>query len=201
MWGSRYHLADLITPVVGQSSSHVRNSQHFAEKMRESHVDDTEQLRSYDVKSLFTSVPVDKAIELVEKKLRQDPTLTDRTNMNPSDIAKLLTICLNCTYFVFDGQFYPQIHGAPMGSPVSPLVCNLYMEAFEESAISTAPIPPGWWLRYVDDTYCKITSSDADESTQHLNSVDPNIQVTTETESNGELTFLDTCTVRRMMAH
>ena len=129
--------------MVGQSSSYVRNSQHFAEKMRESHVDDTEQLRSYDVKSLFTSVPVDKAIELVEKKLRQDPTLTDRTNMNPSDIAKLPTICLNCTYFVFDGQFYRQIHGAPMGSPVSPLVCNLYMEAFEESAISTTPIPPG----------------------------------------------------------
>ena len=160
-------------------------------------MDDTEQLRSYDVKSLFTSVPVDKAIELVEKKLRQDTTLTDRTNMNPSDIAKLLTICLNCTYFVFDGQFYRQIHGAPMGSPGSPLVCNLYMEAFEESAISTAPIPSGWWLRYVDDTNCKINSSDADEFTQHLNSVDPNIQLTTETESNGELAFLDTCTVRQ----
>ena len=108
------HLADLITPVVSHSRSHMRNSQHFADKMRESHVDDTEQLRSYDVKSLFTNVPVDKAIELLEKKLRQDPTLTDRTNMNPSDIAKLLTICLNCTYFVFDGQFYRQVHGAPM---------------------------------------------------------------------------------------
>ncbi|XP_068750936.1 uncharacterized protein [Montipora capricornis] len=94
------------------------------------------------------------------------------------------------TSFVFDGQFYRQIHGAPMGSPVSPLVCNLYMEAFEESAISTAPIPPGWWLRCVDDTNCKTTSSDADEFTKHLNSVDPNIQLTTETESNGELAFL-----------
>ena len=69
--------------------------------------------------------------------------------------------------------------------------------AFEESAISTAPIPPGWWLRYVDDTNCKITSSDADEFTQHLNSIDPNIQLMTETESNGELAFLNTCTVRQ----
>ena len=46
-------------------------------------------------------------------------------------------------------------------------------------------------------TNCKITSSDADEFTQHLNSVDPNIQLTTETESNGELAFLATCTVRQ----
>ena len=88
------HLADLITPVVGQSNSYVRNSQHFAEKMRESPVDDTEQLRSYDVKSLFTSVPVDKAIELVEKKLRQDPTLTDRTNMNPHHLSQLHLFCV-----------------------------------------------------------------------------------------------------------
>ena len=72
-----------------------------------------------------------------------------------------------------------------MGSPVSPL------------AISTATTPPGWWLRYVDDTNCKISSSSADEFLQHLNSIDPNIQLTTETESEGKLAFLDTCTVRQ----
>ena len=73
--------------------------------MRDGHVEDSEELRFYDVRSLFTSVPVDKAIKLVEKKLQQDPTLVHRTKMDPSDITKLLAICLNCTYFVFNGQF------------------------------------------------------------------------------------------------
>ena len=66
------YLADLITPVVGQTKSYVKNSQHFAQMMRDSHVEDSEEFRSYDVRSLFTSVPVDKVIKLVQKKLQQD---------------------------------------------------------------------------------------------------------------------------------
>ena len=30
-----------------------------------------------------------------------------------------------------------------MGSPVSPIVANLYMEYLEQNAVSTAPNPPG----------------------------------------------------------
>ena len=30
-----------------------------------------------------------------------------------------------------------------MGSPVSPIVANLYMEYLEQKALSTAPTPPG----------------------------------------------------------
>ena len=45
-------------------------------------------------------------------------------------------------YFFFQGQFYEQVKGAAMGSPVSPIVTNLYMQYFEQKALSTAT-PPG----------------------------------------------------------
>ena len=38
-----------------------------------------------------------------------------------------------------------QIHGAAMGSQVSPIVCNLFMEDLEQRAIATALHPPSWW--------------------------------------------------------
>ena len=37
-----------------------------------------------------------------------------------------------------------------MGSPVSPIVRNLYMEDFETKALSRVPLPPDCWFRYLD---------------------------------------------------
>ena len=44
------------------------------------------------------------------------------------DITLLLEFCLKSTYFSFQGKYYEQVEGVAMGSPVSPIVANLYME-------------------------------------------------------------------------
>ena len=59
------------------------------------------------------------------------------------DIILLLEFCLKNTYFSFQGQLFEQVESAAMGSPVSPIVANLYMEYLEQKAISIAPNPPG----------------------------------------------------------
>ena len=76
--------------------------------------------------------------------------------------CQLLKFCLDTTYFVYKNQIYKQKRGAARGSPVSPVIANLYMEVFEERALSTTPHPPphpcgsGTWmtrsLRFMNTT-------------------------------------------------
>ena len=58
-----------------------------------------------------------------------------------------------------------------MGSPISPIVANLYMEEFEARAIQSSPNPPLLWRRFVDDTFVVMKKCHREEFLQHLNSV------------------------------
>ena len=91
----------------------------------------------------FTSVPVDPALNIIRDLLEKDHTIKDRTVLAINDIILLLEFCLKNTYFSFQDQFYEQVEGAAMGSPVSPIVANLYMGYIEQKALCTAPHPPG----------------------------------------------------------
>ncbi len=44
---------------------------------------------------------------------------------------QLIELCLQSTYFQFHDTFYEQTDGAAMGSPLSPIVGNLFMAALE----------------------------------------------------------------------
>ena len=82
-----------------------------------------------------------------------------------------------------------------MGSPVSPIVCNLFMEDLEHRAITTAPADfmPQFWKRYVDDVLAKIKKHQEKALEDHLNQVDPtkSIQFTHEKMENNTIPMLD----------
>ena len=80
-----------------------------------------------------------------------------------------------------------------MGSPVSPIVANLYMEHFEGEAIRSASYPPMYWYRFVDDTWVIQQQAHKQSFLDHINSIDPNIKFTVKgNQENGAIPFLDT---------
>ena len=86
----------------------------------------------------------------------------------------------------YGGDFYEQQEGAAMGSPISAVVANLYMEFFEELALRSAPAKPRlFWKRHVDDTCCIVKKGTVEGLLDHLNSVRPSIGFTVEVKDGG----------------
>lgn len=186
------YLVTIISPVVGNSDHHLRNSKEWTNLVKRLILNDNEELVSFDVVALFTSIPTSIAVEAAKARLDRDSNLEDRTTLTSTDIASLMSFCLKATEFSFKGNYYKQIHGTAMGSPISVVVANLVMEVLEEKALQSFIHPPRIYKRYVDDTICVIRRDLIDEFHQHLNSQDSDIKFTVERYADDGLPFLDT---------
>ena len=185
------HLSRILAPLVGNTSHNVQNSQDFAKFISSQTLDDDETLVSFDIVSVFTKVPTQLAIQVAHQCLLDDTSLTSRTPQTTDEITTILKFWLNATYFAFCNSLYQQVHGTAMGSPVSVVVADLVMEDVESRALATFPSPPRFRKRYVDDT-CWAPRTDLVEDFHcHLNSIESSIQFTIETESDGQLAFLN----------
>ena len=82
-------------------------------------LDENERLVSYDVRWLFTNIPVNESISICERKLKQDDELGMRTDMDVDTIVQLLRFCEKSTEFQYNGTHCKQLDGVAMGPPVS----------------------------------------------------------------------------------
>ena len=89
--------------MVGASGRVLKNTEDLVSTMREVKIYEDEMLVSNDVKSLFTSIPIQESIRLCEQRLGGDETLSERTNMSVDTIITLLKFCLNSTAFIYWG--------------------------------------------------------------------------------------------------
>ena len=79
-----------------------------------------------------------------------------------------------------------------MGGPTSSTIAEIYMQAHESTAVSTALHPPKVWKRFLDYVYSIVERTHLENFFYYINNLHENIKFTMEEESNGELAFLDT---------
>ena len=146
---------------------------------------------NFDVVSLFTKIPVNLAVKVAEEILREDASLGQRTSLPVGDIIHLLSFYLKTTQFTYNGTYYQQVFGTAMGSPVSAVIANMVMEDVKQRALTSSPVKPFFWKRYVDDVISAVSGNEVEHLLSHLNSVEPSIQFTLEREKDRHFPFLD----------
>ena len=147
-------------------------------------------LVSYDVTSLFTNIPLqetsDIAINLI---FNHNPNL----NITRKELNKFFLFATSKTHFIFNSNFYNQIYGVAMGSPLAPVLANIFM-GFHESKwlIEYNLNKPKFYLRYVDDILAPFDNEqDSLNFLNFLNKRHPNIKFTIEKQNNHSIAFLD----------
>ena len=129
---------------------------------------------SYDVYGLFTSIPLKKTIDIaVNLIFDKYPDL----KITRQELKKLFEFATSGTHFLFDGSYYDQIDGVVMGSPLGPVLANLFMGFHEKRWLDQFQFCDVLlYHRYVDNIISLFNSEqDADEFLKFFNAQHPNI--------------------------
>uniref|UniRef100_A0A5S6PYN9 Reverse transcriptase domain-containing protein n=1 Tax=Trichuris muris TaxID=70415 RepID=A0A5S6PYN9_TRIMR len=160
------YLNTILRPLTGNRPSFVKNSKDFCNDIRQLLIAPTDIVVSYDVKDLFTSIPMTHTHTQCVRRTplcRHHPYKQDEPQSFPYNTAGFF--CMReGNYFRCQDKFFSQTSGAPMGSALSPILAEIFMEHFEERAFSTAPpsITPRLFKLYVDDIF-SITKAGYEE--------------------------------------
>jgi len=103
---------------------------------------------NFDIKDLYVNIPIDESLNIIKTKLLQNNN-TQITHQ----ILSLLRVILPQNYFTFQQQIYQPEQGLPVGSPISSLIAEIFLQYFEDANIKqlldTKNI--AFYVRYVDD--------------------------------------------------
>nr|VZI46190.1 unnamed protein product [Spirometra erinaceieuropaei] len=165
----------------------VKSAEEFLKSIRNLEIEPDEMMVSFDVVSLFTSIPTGLAISTIDELLQEKYDDVDQ-QLKRTHITELLELCLR-TFFTFGDRVYEQKKGTPMGTPLSGLIAEAVLQRLERLVFRL--YSPKFWARYVDDTFVVIKRNDVQNFKVLLNSVFPDIQFTMEEENNNQLPFLD----------
>ena len=142
-------------------------------------------LLSYDVTSLFTNIPLQETINIAINLI-----FNDNNNLN---ITRKELFATSQTHFIFNSKFYNQIDGVAMGSPLAPVLANIFMDFHESKWLSEYNLnKPKFCVRYVDDILAAFgNEQDSLMLLNFLNKKHPNIKFTIEKQINYSIAFLD----------
>ena len=91
-YGLAKELARILTPLTGHNGYTVKNSTEFVDKVREVRTTPQHHMVSFDVKNLFTQVPIDEALRVTEERLTSDQSLSERTSIPAPQLVELVEL-------------------------------------------------------------------------------------------------------------
>jgi hypothetical protein len=138
-------------PHTCQSAIHVLHKIHTFTQQYNIH---KYVITTADINNMYTNIQTHTLINILKH--------TQHNFKHRAPIINFLKYSMKYTTFIFNKSYYLQERGLPMGSPLSSVLANIYMSAFETAIMqqyNNCTNPP-LLLRYIDDILLLTPSMD-----------------------------------------
>ena len=193
------YLKEILQPIHDKYSNYcAQDSFSFAAEIKSMQTQSSTFMCSYDIKSLFTNIPLGEVIDICANALYSDENVTPPP-FSKSIFTALLEFATCGVEFSFNNIMYKQLEGCGMGNVLSSLLSNIYVGYLEHQMFNAPKCHhPLFYKRYVDDTFALFTcKEDSILFFDELNSLS-SLEFTMEEESKNQLPFLDVLIERQL---
>ncbi|KAF0706474.1 hypothetical protein AaE_014092 [Aphanomyces astaci] len=182
-----------LQPYLKNTSAYLRDSDALIHDLKAIPVDENDMMFSFDVTSLYTSLNIQAALEVIDTITRGDPW--------NQGIVRGLELLLKNNYFTFGDTVWHQLDGTAMGTPVAPSFATLYLGYIEDSVL----LPQfkdafKYFKRYIDDGFVIIKDFHLKPFVMNrflaMYTLRTKLKFTQESNAN-QLAFLDLWILRR----
>jgi hypothetical protein len=156
-----YKLVKYMTKILDQhialnNQYNIANSTNLANDLIKLEITDTHKLITFDIKDLYVNIPILETLNIAQKIMtkNKDPQKTQQ-------IIKLLKVILEQNYFTFQQQIFQPTQGVAMGSPISGLIAELFLQQSEKIQKNT---PKAYLGLQENNVLCEIRG-------RHLNHI------------------------------
>ena len=140
----------LLTPLT-KSQYNILSTGDFIQKMKTERIPKGFEMISFDVENLFNNVPLNQTRDIILPKVYQEKKI--KTSIPKSILRELLCLCTKEVHFIFNNEIQIQSDGVVMGSPLGPLLANIFMTSLAEEVIPKLTPYLCNWKRYVDNLH------------------------------------------------
>ena len=119
-------LNEILNPL-RQHPTNIKDTFEFVKRIQKSSSKPNSIMASFDVKSLFTNIPVDFVIDLFLNKIYDSNLSKSFHGLTKQQLRTLIVWTTKCTTFNFNGNSYDQIDRVAMGSPIAPAFADIFM--------------------------------------------------------------------------
>ena len=169
----------------------THSSTNLAHQLDRFPIIESDRLISFDIKDIYVNIPLEETINITKNLLKDKNINTTTTNQ----ACTLLTTILQQNYLQFNNKFYQPSKGVGMGSPISGLIAEIFLQHGENNLIKNIldNNKIRFYNRYVDDILMIYDSTKTNTTyiTQYMNNIHNALQFKATTEVDNTISFLD----------